>query len=472
LSKAFSLQTREDVNGHKIRQITGWDHGLGGGDIWHDACSGYRWLDVNHLLLYPATGQVEPEGYGNYINVVPQPVVINLQTGQVWLPPAKTPSSPRDCNRLEWSSELGILIVPEEQDGVSTVSTYTYDGRKRASYPGSLMDVSPSGTKILLADSTVIDLRTNRKIILAWGPYLYSEDMAYNFYWTLDETRLYRCCYYYADLRAGVSYHSQRSDFQDTNDNQWGPQGWLVYRGGWIQNDTYFLPDWNWLDDGDIRYLPMLDPAQKRIVEVRAEAGIPEDWSCTDIEASPDGKYVWMTGFSDNYLVDLNTFQAQYYPREVYPYVNWSPNSKFALLSNNNDSYSILSMRDKKLSPVPVIPRWEWINWWHARDGTLIYPSKDKNELFLLDAAAMSFRKLPFKIDAGGYSSLVWHPDEETIAFVAEDGSVWQVDYPELDTPEQLMPALKNVYDLEWSPDGNSIAFFSGSDLYIVDTMK
>jgi DNA-binding beta-propeller fold protein YncE len=252
----------------------------------------------------------------------------------------------------------------------------------------------------------------------------------------------------------------------------------LVEIGGWIQNDTYFLPEWNWLDHGDIRHLPMIDPAKRMVVEARAKAGIPEDWSCTDIDDSPDGKYVWMTGFGDSYLVDLVTFEAQYYPDKMHPYVYWSPNSKFALLHNNDssdetDSYSILSVIDKKLKLLPVTPLSEWIHWWHARDDILIYPSENENTLLLLNAATMSFRELPFRVDAGGYyDTLVWGPNGKKIAFVAEDGSLWQVNYPTLENLEQITPALPNVHGLTWSPDGASIVFDDGLDIYVVEITK
>jgi hypothetical protein len=477
LKKAFSIQMLEGVNGHRIRQITGWEYGFGGGHLTGH-CSGYDWLDAQHLLLYPATGQVDlPEGWWpTKFNVVRQPLVINLETGRVWLPPVKAPASPETCNTVKWSSELGILILPEDHDGSSTVSTYTFDGRKLASYTGSLLDISPSGTKILLADSTVIDLRTNKRISLAWRLDIHQEPILFDSYWTADETRIFRCCYYYADLRTGISYHSQRSDFQDTNDSQREPWG-EVYPGGWIQNDTYFLPQWNWLDYGDIRHLPMLDPAKRLAVDARRKAGIPEDWSCTDMDTSPDGKYVWMSGFGDSYLIDLITFEAQYYPRKRYSSVHWSSNSRFVWLHNNDeadetDPYSILSVVDKKLKPLPVAPALEYIHWWHASDDILIYPAEGDNALLLLDVSTMSFRELPFKVEGGDYDSFVWSPNGERIAFTAEDGSVWQVDYPKLENPEQLTPTLPNVYSVDWSSDGNSVAFISGSEIYIVDTMK
>jgi hypothetical protein len=55
---------------------------------------------------------------------------------------------------------------------------------------------------------------------------------------------------------------------------------------------------------------------------------------------------------------------------------------------------------------------------------------------------------------------------------VAEDGSLWQADYPKFDNFEQLTPILPNISQVNWSPDGNSISFISGSDIYIVDTVK
>jgi hypothetical protein len=477
LSKAFSVQTVEGVNGHKIQKITGWEYGLGGG-FFRNSCIGYIWLDTNHLLLYPATGQVPmPEGWSpTKFNVVRQPVVINLENGHIWLPSVNAPASPETCATIEWSSELGVLILSEEHDGISTVSTYTYDGRNLVTYTGNLVDVSPSGTKIFLNDNTLIDLRTNKRITLDWSLKYYPEDPFSNLFWTSDETRIYGCCYFYADLTAGTSYSSTRSDFQDVNDNHQEPWG-VVYRGAWIQNDTYFLPEWNWLDDGDIRHLPMLAPAKKVAIEVREKAGIPEDWSCTDIDVSPDGKYVWMTGFSDSYLVDLITFEAQYYPRKKYSGVDWSPNSKFAFLDNNDlsdetEPYSILSVIDKQLRSLPVAPLSEWIHWWHESDDILIYPSENENTLLLLDTATMSFRELPFKVEAGGYDSLIWSLNGKKIVFVAEDGSLWQADYPKFDNFEQLTPVLPNISQVNWSPDGNSISFISGSDIYIVDTVK
>lgn len=478
LSKAFSVQTLESINGHTMRKITGWDYGFGGG-FWEGSCSGYYWLDAKHLLLYPATGQVRAFDQWAGTNVVPQPVVINLESEQVWLPPANTSGSPLTCNQVYWSGELGILITSETQDGVSAVFTYTYDGRKLSSYTGGIVDVSPSGTKILLGDNTVIDLRTNKRSTLAWSLEDYHEDMLSDLFWTSDEKRIYRCCYFYVDLTTETSYRFERSDFQDTNGNHLDPSGLWFYRGRWVRNDTYFLVEWSMVDDGDIRYLPMFDPAKKTFYDVREVAGISDEWTAWKTSVSPDGSYIWMTGWEGSYLVNLFTFESQYYPDLSYVEVDWSPNSQFVWLylpnlGNETRQYSILSVADKEVRPLPVDHLFEWNFWWHENNDLLIYLSEDKNNLILLDTSTMSFRQLHFTMKGPGnsFNNLAWSPNGEKLALVEEDGSVWQVDYPMLENLEQLTPSLPNVSGLNWSPDGNSVLFVSGSDIYVVESTK
>ena len=478
LSKAFSVQTLEGENGHKIQQITGWDYGFGGG-LWWGSCSGYDWLDSSHLILYPATGQVDaPEGVWSAINVVPQVVVLNLESGHVWLPPEIPSSAPRSCNRVYWSSELEILIISEVHDEISTVSTYTYDGKKLSSYTGSIMDVSPRGTKILLEDNTVIDLQTNKRITLDWSMEDYQEEMLSDLFWTSDETRIYRCCYFYADLATGTSYRFEQSDFRDTDGNPLDRRLLWFYRGQWVRNDTYFMVEWSWIDDGDIRYLPLFDPATKIFYDVREMAGISPDWTSWETSVSLDGSYLWMTGWEGSHLINLSTFEARYFPDLSYAEVDWSLNSKFVWVqvsdqTNDSTRVQVLSVADKELRSVPVNPVPNSIHWWHPTDDIVAYPSADKNALIFLDASTMSYRELPFTLQKpphDSHSDVVWSPNGEKLALVAEDGSVWQIDYSTLGNLEQLTLSLSNVSGLHWSPDGNSVSFISGADIYIVET--
>jgi WD40 repeat protein len=478
LRKAFSVQTLEGVNGHNIRQITGWDYGFGRG-LRTASCAGYYWLDERYLLLYPAAGEVSgSQGTWVGINVVPQSVIINLESGATWLPPVNT-SRPR-CNWVDWSRELRILITSEIHNDVSTVSTYMYDGYKLASYPGSVLSVSPSRTKILIADDTLIDLRTNEKINLNWSLEGYQEQILSGLFWTSDETRIYRCCYFYADLNSGTSFRYGRSDFLDRNGNQINYEGLWLQRGFWVLNDKYFLVWWQAVDDGDIKYLPMLDPAKRILYDVREMAGIPEEFTSLYTPVSPDGNYVWMEGWKESYLVNLTTFETQHYTySNPYSYtdIDWSSDSKFSWFEiydsdAKTTEFNILSISDMKLHPLSIVPPVESIHWWHPTENTVVYSDRDGKSLIFLDVSTMSYRELSFPLEEPPYThdDVVWKPNGEKLALVKEDGSVWQVDYPTLENLEQLTPSLSDVSSLNWSPDGNSISFIGGSDIYIVET--
>ncbi len=236
LSKTLSIQTVDSINGHKTRRITGWNLGFAGG-----FCSSYDWLDTNHLLIHPVSGQGRWGEGSPGINISFQPVVVNVDTGNFWLPPSNQSESPSNCGQLNWSRELKILITTETHDGISAVSTYTYDGTRLASYPGTVVAISPSRTKVLITENTLIDLRTNKIINLNWSLEDYYEPINWGLYWTSDETRIYRCCYLYADLVNGKSFRFTESDFLDSQGNPLNYKGLWMYRGEWVLDDKYFL---------------------------------------------------------------------------------------------------------------------------------------------------------------------------------------------------------------------------------------
>jgi len=339
-----------------------------------------------------------------------------------------------------------------------------------SSYPGKLLDISPKGTKILLTDYKVIDFKTNKKIELNWNlvPYEYYWD----FYWTSDETRIYRCCYFYADLVSEKNFQFAESDFLDSQGNLFEYSGLSMYRGRWIQDDSRFLVEWSWGEDGDIRYLPMFDPATRTIFDVRRSAGISNDWTCYQTSVSPDGKYVWMAGADGSYLIDLFTFEAQFYPGQDYFYTDWSPDSNFIWAYSHK--YNILSIADKGVSSPLISPLPESEHLWHPMGNIVVYPAEDKNALIFLDATTMSFRELPFKDQDSRYkiSNLAWNQNGDKLIFITESHILWQVDYPALENLEQIIASTNTINGAQWSPNGKSISFINGSDIYIVDTIK
>jgi Tol biopolymer transport system component len=67
---------------------------------------------------------------------------------------------------------------------------------------------------------------------------------------------------------------------------------------------------------------------------------------------------------------------------------------------------------------------------------------------------------------------IVWSPQGDALAVLAEDGSLWWIPDPAVDRVEQLTPPLPNVRDVRWSPSGDQIAFVSEADIYIVRVIQ
>jgi hypothetical protein len=482
LRNALSIQ-KLDLNGYKTQRVTGWDYGFGGRYSHIGDCPGFYWLDLNHLILYPWAGQ-DIDGFsGMFENIAPQPIVINLETGKSWLPSPDKPRSAFDCKQLNWSKELNLLITTETRGDKSTVAIYTYNGKKLASYPGKVLDVSPSGTKILIAEDTLIDLRTSKKIRLVWPLQPYEEDMLSELYWTYpDETQVYRCCYFYADLTTGTSYRFEVSDLELTNGKHVRSSVLPFRHGQWVRADKFFLVWWQPVDEGDVKYLPMFDPATKIFYDVRAMAGIPEDFTSVYTPVSPDGNYVWMEGWDESYLVNLITFKSQHYTypnSSSYTDIDWSSDSEFSWFEihdpvTKSTEADVLSISDMKLNPLPVNYQSETEHLWHPIDNILVYPAKDKNALIFLDALTMTYRELLFKDQTSQYkiSNLAWNPNGDKLIFITENHILWQVDYPALDNLEQIIASANTINGAQWSPGGKAISFLNGSDIYIVDTNK
>jgi len=473
LRKSISIQTLNSANEHNIQRITGWDYGF-----QQSPCNSYQWLDSNHLLLRPRTGQgMRPFMDGSTRgDLGSEPIVINLTTGNIWMrPPYSISNYEWDCDAIYWSRELGIIINPENRGSSyashESVSTYTFDGKLIGQYWGKILGVSPKGTKILVDDDTIIDLSTGKITDLAW--YInYDLELSSKLYWTSDETRVYRCCFYYADLSTGKSYNLEWSDLQGVDRKSISFTLRSPHIGGqWVRNDTYFFPTWSYMSDaGDPRLI--FSPIEKKyyLIELPSTSGInPETMTYT---FSPNGNYVWITGFSYadgsyyNFLVNLTNLESTPYDipgNDLF----WSPDSKFAWVNlYDSGGINILSVEKKILEPFPSQPTSALF--WHPTDSILAFLTEKNQALTILNAKDMSIKEwtLPSTFD-----NLIWSPDGSHIALIATDGSLWQIDYPNMENLEQLTQPMP-AGNIQWSPDGNSIAFTSGPDIYIVDTIK
>jgi len=406
-----------------------------------------------------------------------EPVVINLTTGNIWLRPQSSVSIYEwDCDSIYWSRELG-LIINQQRYGTTfgpvkdVVFTYTFDGQQVAEYWGTILGVSPSGEKVLVDEDTIIDLRNNKVIDLAWHMN-YDVGDSPTLYWSSDETRLYRCCFYFADLKTGKSYNLEWGDLRGTDGKPISFTLRSPHIGGqWVRNDAYFFPTWNYMSDtGDPRLI--FSPIEKKyyLIEFPGSSGINSETMTYTF--SPDGMYVWITGFSYadgsyyNFLVNLTNLETTPY-ESIGNDLFWSSDSKFAWVNlYDSGGINILSVDKKTLTPFPSQPTSDLF--WHPTDPILAFLTENNQVLAILNAEDMSVKgwELP-----STFYSLIWSPDGSLIALVATDGSLWQIDYPNMENLEQLTQPTP-AGNIQWSPDGNSIAFTSGSDIYIVDTIK
>jgi WD40 repeat protein len=185
---------------------------------------------------------------------------------------------------------------------------------------------------------------------------------------------------------------------------------------------------------------------------------------------------VWITGFAEgdgyrSFLVDLATLATVSYDLPVSEF-EWSPDSKFALLQTYSDADANgishtyrLSVASKKVEPVD----WDFQTSWRPTDHILADLMEDGQVLTLFNVKDGSIQGWRLPISCRG---LVWSPNGERIALIDKDGSLWQVDYPRFEHPEQLTGPLADRRKISWSPDGQSIIIVSGPDIYVIDTMK
>jgi len=485
LSKAISIQASAGINEHSVQKITGWAYGFR-----QEACYGYQWLDSNHLLLYPRTGQGQDGFHLGKIDLSSELVVINLTDGRFWLQESlsSTPFSflGLDCDGIYRSQELGIIISQENSQAVDgsqkeDVIIHTFDGEERARYRGKISGVSPKGTKVMVNDNAIIDLHNNKITNLTWHidrDKDYSLGISPKLYWSSDETQVYRCCFYYANLNTGKSYNFEWGDLH-------GPDGKPMplpmnpyHTGGqWVRNDTYFFPSWDYMSYAG-GPTGMFSPTTKKYYFIELSSTPPIDGETRTYTFSPDGMYVWMRGINSGYgtaygfLSNLTTLETTSYDIDTNEF-EWSPDGKFACLrsSPGNSSFplqtNLLSVPNKKLEPINL----NSCSSWRPNDHLLAYFAEEGQVLAIMNPNDMSVKgwKLP-----STFIGLIWSPDGNHIALVAKDGSFWRVDYPKMENFEQLTQPMSftDVRDIIWSPDSTSIAFVKGSDIYIVDTVK
>ena len=516
LQRALVVEPPTPFNGHAIQRITGWTNGFHGVD----------WLDANHLSVHPIVGlmSIPSERMAPKTDAA----VLNLRSKKFWIPfPGHT--GPHDGGTALllplWSAQLGVMIAfPSE----NSTGIYSPDGVLISSYTGTLQDISPSVTKLLMADGTWIDLASGKMVKFTWKPpadKVYENTDVVSPKWSADETRVYTCCCHYGDARTGASL-DMPSNHIKLDGKELDNFDFFNMYGTWMLGGKYMLSQWNGVFDDKIGFVPLFDPAAKTYINLNARLGIPYSLTtvgatyCNRADASPDGRYVWMRCADSSYLVDLATFASHAYPNFVLTDIEWSPDGKFALVTGTDQYFSqvprkIVSVASGELKPAPDcsydwaedghllycydqqltfvdaktltvqaqadLPADIWSVGWSLDGKRLMLWTKDKS-LWQIDYPGLGNLK---KTDyPAGYQLINWSPDGNHLALKAQDNSLWLIDYPTFDHLEQLTPAMPGsihdpgylpdrtvarVRNVTWSPDGASLAFVGDMDVYIVD---
>jgi WD40 repeat protein len=510
LHNSLSIETLNAFNGYKLQHITGWENGFNGG-VWdrgsRSSQQGYQWLDSSHILLFPATGETTSPNW-NTINV--RPVVMNINSGNIWLPPMDRSLNEGRWFSLaipRWSSELGLLVTGEILGGKEGVSTFTPDGKRVTHYEGKLIDISPSAERVFISGNTWIDLGSGKNVDFGWeaanGLGSVVDDAGSNtkrFFpiWSQDETQIYFCCYYYGNAKTGESYTITNGDsifdggpFVDTYIGSLGH----AY-GVWL-NDHVVMGSadvWFFSDPG---FIMIFDVVERTYHNLGVVANLPDAFNNSSSaykSISPNGDYMYVTPGAQSstdpqiYLVNLETFESQLYHVGG---MSWLANGEYALLHTYHQSANgefsvemqVLTLSDKTLQTYPAtstLSRSDWLAGdWHLNED--VYPSIFMENQYLV-VEALTFNPLinqryevllplDFNTSYQSYPGAIFRsPQNDRIALIAADDSIWIMDYPALENLEQVTPPQENVKDISWSPDGRYLSYVRETDIYIVDT--
>jgi len=441
LITALTVQQEEGITGHSLRRVTGWEYGL-------YPSYAYRWLDNVHMLLFAFAGEEHYDEMSGPTRIF-QPAVVNLESGQVWFP-VRNRVSDWDHHPLLWSAALQVLIVAQDEEILLLNTT----GEVMQRFPGDVpLSLSPSG-KRLLAGAIWRDLETGRTMDFGDLRMIYPD-------WSANETRL---------IGSARFANAQSGQYDYSN-----PQGvHLAGRGGggiikerWVLDDTRMMIEWD-CDDGESPIVPLIDPQTRTYQDLCDVAKLPNDptgcyWGVQP-RVAPNGEYAIV----GDYLVDLRTFVALSPPDDLHP-AGWSPDSRFVVLSRDwntetqSAEYSLLSLIDRSIrlvSDTPVV----WMRW-NAQSDHLAFLSETRRELIILAVETWTSHRVSLPHTG---IRVFWRPQEDALAILADDGSLWRLATLDSGTVDPLTPPFVDMRDIQWSPDGASIAFVAGTDVYIV----
>jgi WD40 repeat protein len=334
--------------------------------------------------------------------------------------------------------------------------------------------LSPSGLRLLtgaiwrdLATGQVVDFGARHE----FDPY---DTPLPNPAWSSDETRLFSCCFQYADVGTGeyVEFSLTPVDLPGRDGPGPGSPGLSSW---WVLGDTRALTGIDLYDYSTVTLypiIPVIDPLTRAYSDLGAITSLRTNPICPfiDISVAPDRAHV-VIRCEQMQVIDLRTLTAQ--PIITgHDFVSWSPDGQYALFTKGQGMRWHEPVRNGEFALWPLIEGDAYLITdrvirtpvWNPHGKWLAYFSDDGKTLITLEAATRASRVV---LLPQPFVSAVWSLQGDMLAVIAEDGSVWAAS-PALGQAQQLTPPLPNVRDVRWSPSGNQLAFVSGADVYVV----
>ncbi len=396
----LSALTMQEAD-HLVR-VTGWPNG------WRDGCGTPIWLDDEHLLAYAVTG--EYESYGTY--QMSLPVLINLARGTVRLPVTGGPTE--HCDRVIWSQQYQRLLALQ----VGETQVIDFDGNILYRLPGGDADgvLSPSGRR-LVTGSILIDLKT---LDVQHGVSLPGDwfgDPA----WSKDETRVFRCCFGYADFTRKI-YKSFRLEIEQEGRDCVGEFGCIGSL--WIDATRVFV-FWDfWAGDRHM-WGAIVNPVKQTYLNPRPTNAPPygeNEGDCIDwlARVSPDWQYSAISCGQQTYWMNLLT-TATYTSTASARWADWSPDSQYLLLVSNLEKntqrgqYWLQPVKGG--SPIPLAEAPAFSPVWQGKRAFYLAGTNDALNIFDLRTHARQQIPLPKAVDP----TMNWSLADQYVTFLSQD---------------------------------------------------